>query len=117
MQDFRKLKAWQEARTLTTNIYAVTASFPAEERYGLTAQMRSAAVSIGANIAEGCGKATRADTLRFFQISFGSATELLHHIITASDLGFMSKEQLESLDQRLELARRLLAGLMRRLRG
>jgi four helix bundle protein len=117
MQDFRKLRAWQEARALTTNIYSATASFPTTERYGLTAQMRSAAVSIGANIAEGCGKGTRADTLRFFQMSFGSGTELLHHLIIALDLGFLRSEQFEQLDAQLERARRMLAGLMRRLRG
>src|SRR5262245_51790966 len=70
MQDFRKLQAWQAARELTTRIYRATAAFPSAERFGLTAQMRAAAVSIGANLAEGCGRATRADTLRFFQMSF-----------------------------------------------
>jgi four helix bundle protein len=97
--------------------YEVTATFPNAERFGLTSQMRRAVVSIGANIAEGCGRATVPDTLRFFQTSFGSCTELLHHLITASDLGFLSAEQFAELDERLESVRRKLAKLMKRLRG
>jgi len=117
MQDFRKLRAWQEARALTAEIYKVTAKFPAGERFGLISQMRTAMISIGANMAEGCGRGTRADTLRFFQMSFGSATELLHHLLTALDLGFLNEGKFVELDARLEKIRRMTAGFMRRLRA
>jgi four helix bundle protein len=97
-------------------VYRVTASFPATERYGLAAQMRSAVVSIGANIAEGCGKGSRADTNRFFQTSFGSACELLHHFILATDLGFLTEDQFQELESQLEPIRKMLAKLMWRVR-
>jgi four helix bundle protein len=117
MQDFRKIRAWQENRQLTVMIYKATATFPPSERFGLIAQMRDAVVSIGANIAEGCGRGSTADTLRFFQMSFSSATELLHHLITSSDLQFLNPEQFTELDERLDSIRRKIAKFMSRLRG
>ena len=74
-------------------------------------------VSVGANMAEGCGRGSRADTLRFFHMSFASATEMLHHLITALDLGFLVEEQFAELDAQLEKIRRMTAGFMRRLRA
>ena len=116
MQDFRKLRVWQMNRTLTVEVYRVTARFPKEERYGLTAQTRSAVVSIGANIAEGCGRGSRADTNRFMQIAVGSSVELLHHLITSLDLGFLGEDDFRQLDRENEAVRRMLFRLMTRLR-
>src|SRR5687768_5009420 len=101
MQDFRKLLVWQKNRALVADIYRATATFPADERFGLTSQMRRSVIGIGASIAEGCGRGSRKDTSRFFQIAFGSSTELLHHLITALDLGFLTQEQFDSLDGKL----------------
>lgn len=117
MQDFRKLRVWQMNRALTTSVYKATAAFPREERFGLTAQMRSAVVSIGANIAEGCGRGSRADTLRFMQIAVGSSVELLHHLITSVDLGFLLEADFSKLDRENESVRRMLFRLMSRLRA
>jgi four helix bundle protein len=116
MQDFRKLRVWQTNRELTVQVYQATAAFPREERFGLTAQTRSAVVSIGANIAEGCGRGSRADTLRFLQIAFGSSVELLHHLITSLDLAFLTQEEFDRLDRANESVRRMLVRLMNRLR-
>ncbi|MGH7636683.1 MAG: four helix bundle protein [Gemmatimonadaceae bacterium] len=116
MQDFRKVKAWQANRLLIVRIYRVTASFPREERFGITAQMRESAISIGANIAEGCGRGSSADTHRFFHMSFGSAVELLHHLITSLDLGYLSQDQFDSLEAELESVRRMTAGFMKKLK-
>ena len=116
MQDFRKLRVWQANRELTVEIYRATSAFPRDERFGLTAQMRAATVSIGANIAEGCGRGTRADTLRFLQIAFASSVELLHHLITSSDLGFLPQDDIRALDRKNESIRRMLVRLMNRLR-
>ena len=116
MQDFRKIRAWQANRELTLMIYRATARFPREERFGLTSQMRDCAVSIGANIAEGCGRGSNADTLRFFQFAFASAVELLHHLITAKDLGYLSEEVYQGLEQKLDSVRRMTAKFMSRLR-
>src|SRR6185436_15253119 len=114
MQDFRKLEVWQLNRELTVAIYRTTARFPADERFGLVSQMRRAVVSIGSCLAEGCGRATTVDTLRFFQMSFSSATELLHQLITSLDLEFLTQDEFRDLDKRLEVIRRKLATLMKR---
>jgi four helix bundle protein len=117
MQDFRKLRVWHASRELTVGVYRATAAFPPTERYGLAAQMRTAAVSIGANIAEGCGRGSRADTLRFLQMAFASAVELLHHLITSLDLGFLTPSEFEEMENKLDPIRRMLASLMARLRS
>jgi hypothetical protein len=75
MRDFRELKVWHKAHSLTLDVYRVTKSFPREELYGLTSQIRRAAASIGANIAEGAGKSSRADLGRYLQIALGSASD------------------------------------------
>ncbi len=116
MQDFRKLLVWQKNRTLVADIYRATSNFPADERFGLTSQMRRAVIGIGAAIAVGCGRGSRKDTSRFFQISFGSTTELLHHLITALDLGFLTQGQFDALDKKLLEVRKMLASLMKRIR-
>ena len=117
MQDFRNLLVWKANREFTKAIYRATASFPKDERFGLTSQMRRAVIRIGACIAEGCGRKTIKDTLHFFQMSFSSATELLHHLITSADLGYLNGTQFEELDSKLEEIRKMLASLMKKLRG
>lgn len=116
MQDFRKVQVWQLNRQFTVKIYNVTKTYPADERYGLVSQMRRAVVSFGSGIAEGCGRGSTADTLRFFQMSFSSSTELLHHLITSFDLTFLTEEQFAELDRDLEVIRRKHARLMAKLR-
>jgi four helix bundle protein len=117
VQDFRKIQVWQLNRQLTVNVYRATAAFPPDERYGLISQMRRAVISIGSSIAEGCGRGSTADTLRFFQMSFGSSVELLHQLITANDLGFLSDTEFAELDKESEVGRRKLARLMAKLKG
>ena len=117
MQDFRRLRVWEANREFTLTIYRATAGFPTEERFGLVTQMRRSIIRIGACIAEGCGRKTVKDTLHFFQTSFASATELLHHLITSLDLGYISQSQFNELDSRLEEIRKMLARLMKKLRG
>jgi four helix bundle protein len=117
MQDFRKIQAWQHNRELTRLVYGATATFPADERFGLTSQIRRAVVSIGANIAESSGRGSSADKLRFLQMSLGSSTELLHQLITSVDLGFLEASVFEDLDPRLESVRRLTFAYMRGIRG
>lgn len=76
MQNFRDLRVWQKAHSFVLSLYRVTKSFPREEIYGLTAQIRRAAVSIPSNIAEGCARGSDADFARFLQNSMGSASEV-----------------------------------------
>jgi four helix bundle protein len=115
MGDYRKLNVWRKARLLTTAAYGLTKAFPAEERYGLTAQIRAASTSIMANIAEGCGRNGDREFARFVSIALGSATELESHLIQAQDQGFLEPEIAAKACQRTAEIRRMLAALCRRL--
>ena len=86
MKDFRELKVWQKAHELTLAVYQITANFPREELYGLTAQLRRAGSSIAANLAEGCGRNGDAELARFCSMAMGSASELEYHLLLAHDL-------------------------------
>ncbi|HEX6837928.1 MAG TPA: four helix bundle protein, partial [Polyangia bacterium] len=90
MQDFRDLKVWQRAHELTLAIYRATATFPSEERFGLTSQMRRSAASVPANIAEGRCRGSDADFGRFLRVALGSAAETEYHLILAGDLGLLT---------------------------
>jgi four helix bundle protein len=94
------LKAWQEAMQLVKDVYTVTISFPKEESYGLTSQIRRAAVSIPSNIAEGAARTGTKEFLRFLSIARGSLSELETQIILAKELSFMksNKEILEKIN-------------------
>ncbi|MGH7538719.1 MAG: four helix bundle protein, partial [Gemmatimonadales bacterium] len=91
VRDFRELKVWGKAHALTLNLYKLTRSFPKEELYRLTAQIRRAAASIGANIAEGCGRRSRRDFARFLQVGLSSASELQYHLLLAADLELLRR--------------------------
>ena len=111
MQDYRKLKAWQAARTLVTGVYRVTAGFPGTERFGLSQQMRRSAVSISSNIAEGCGRGSQRELLRFLQIASGSAHELESQLQIAVDLGFCSEISASQVPGQIRQVKSMLAGL------
>jgi four helix bundle protein len=113
VQPFTKLKVWRKARDLSLSTYSLTSGMPASERYGLVSQMRKAAVSIAANIAEGAGRSTRGDFRRFLHIASGSAAELQSHVLLARDLGFLSQEQFCTLLVQTEEVKRMLGGLLR----
>jgi four helix bundle protein len=85
MKDFRQLKVWQKSHQLTLAVYKLTASFPREETYGLSAQIRRASSSISANLAEGCGRNGDAELARYCSIASGSASELEYHLLLARD--------------------------------
>jgi four helix bundle protein len=100
MRDHRKLQAFQLADSLAMKIYEVTRHFPQDERFGLIAQLRRAAVSVGANIAEGCARPSLADYSRFLVMAFGSAREIEYEISIARRLGYLdlpSGDDLEAL--------------------
>ena len=116
MQDFRNLRVWRAAHAFTIAVYRLTGTFPEAERFGLTSQLRRAAASIGANIAEGCGRSTHADMRRCLQIALGSACEALNHTLLARDLGYLRREELLLLERELSPTRRMLVRLIERLR-
>lgn len=107
---FRQLKVWQEAHKLVLMVYQVTKEFPSDERFGLVAQMRRAAVSIPANIAEGFKRRGVQDKIRFYNISEGSLEELKYFFILSSDLGYISSA--DDLMAQSEIVGRLLNGLI-----
>jgi four helix bundle protein len=114
VKDFRDLKVWERAHGLTLEIYRVTVRFPREELYGLTSQMRRCCASIGANIAEGCGKRSNADFQRFLQIASGSASELDYHLLLARDLRFLADADYQQIVKELSAMRRMLTALVQK---
>jgi four helix bundle protein len=114
MKDFRDLKVWQRSHTLTLAIYKATSGFPREELFGLTSQTRRCSASIGANIAEGCGKRGNNEFQRFLQIAAGSASELDYHLLLAHDLGLMPNSIYRKLADELAQLRRMLTALLQK---
>ncbi|HET9307543.1 MAG TPA: four helix bundle protein [Candidatus Sulfotelmatobacter sp.] len=112
MQDFRNLKVWDKAHALTLDVYKASKSFPREEMYGLTSQMRRASVSIGANIAEGACRKGDVDFARFLQIAVGSASESEYHLLLARDLQLIGSSDYRRLSGEAVEVKRMLASLM-----
>jgi len=117
MGDYRDLRVWEAAVELAVQCYSHTERFPKSERFGLTSQLRRAAVSIPANIAEGAGRKTDRDFVRFLRIAGGSANEVETLLRIALRLGYLEKPQHDSVVKRVLLIRRQLAALERRLRS
>lgn len=107
---FEKIIAWQKAHAFVLLVYQTTRMFPEDEKFGLTSQFRRAAVSIEANIAEGYKKLSKADKLRFMNISQGSLEECRDYIILSRDLGYIDKKAFFSLYNSIEEASRLIHG-------
>ena len=116
MIDFKELKVWRKAHEMTLVTYQVTAKFPREEIYGLTSQVRRATSSIGANIAEGCGRRSDGEMIRFLQIARGSASEAEYHFLLARDLNFLSEKDFLHLTKQADEVQRMLTGLMQSIR-
>lgn len=115
MKDFKDLKVWEKAHMLTLQVYEVTRSFPKEEIYGLTSQLRRAAASIAANIVEGCGRRSDGEFTRFLQIARGSASELEYHLLLAHDLNLVSESVFANLNSKVVEVERILTGLVKKL--
>lgn len=116
MRDFRTLRVWQKAHATVLSLYTASASFPASERYGLTSQLRRAAASVTANLAEGCGRLAGPDRARLFQIAMGSASEVEYHLLLARDLGFLDQRTYGRLNMQVVEVKRMLAVLLRKIR-
>lgn len=116
MQDFRNLEVWKLAHELTLEVYRLTKAFPADERFGLTSQLRRAAASIAANLAEGCARGSDADFGRFVQMALGSTSEVDYHLLLARDLGYIDVETHKLLEPNIHSTRRMGLALLKRLR-
>ena len=115
MRDFKQLKVWEKAHSLVLEIYRITHLFPAEERFGLTSQLRRAAASVPSNIAEGCGRGGERELSRFVSIAAGSASEVEYHILLARDLGYLNNEQHQALDMHVNEVKRMLVSFLKKL--
>jgi four helix bundle protein len=112
MQDFRNLKVWQKAHAFVMSVYRTTGDFPNHETFGLRSQIRRATISIPANLAEGCGRASEPDFKRFVQIAFGSACEVEYFLLLAHDLGYIASEHYTQLNADVVEVKRMLSGLL-----
>jgi four helix bundle protein len=116
MRDHKKLRAFELADALVLDIYRAMRSFPKDEQFGLTSQIRRSAVSMASNIVEGCARHTKMDYLRFLDIAYGSSRELEYQVSLASRLGYLDKETSNALQDTCEETSKVLGGLIRSLR-
>ena len=116
MKGFKELKVWRKAHEMTIAVYDTTRTFPRDELYGLTSQLRRSAASIGANIAEGCGRRSDGEMARFLQIARGSASEVEYHILLARDLHYLREDQFGELSCQADELQRMLTALIQRFR-
>lgn len=117
MQNYKELKVWEKAHHFTVEIYRATKLCPKEEIYGLTSQLRRAASSIAANIAEGCGKNTKKDFANFLNISPGSSNEAEYFILLAKDLNYLSITDYEILIKLINEIKAMLIALIAKVRA
>lgn len=116
-RDFRKLQVWQRGHALALSIYRATQAFPAEERFGLTSQLRRSSASIPATIAEGCGRGTNRELARYMSISQGSASETDYHLLLAKDLDYLKPQLAEELAGEAQAIGRMLQSYRTKLKG
>jgi len=115
LKNYKELKVWQKAYRLCLEIYRVTRNFPREEIYGLTSQIRRAAVSVPSNIAEGYGRQTTREYIQSLYIAYGSNCELETQILLSGDLGYIEAQNFERLQREVEDIERMLKRLIKSL--
>ena len=116
-QSFKDLIVWQRSIELTTDVYKLTSKFPESERFGLTNQMRRAAVSVASNIAEGYGRSTKGEYVQFLGHARGSCSEIETQIVIVKNLGFGATQSLESAETHCNDVGRLLGALIKSIRA
>jgi four helix bundle protein len=117
MRDFRQLRVWKLAHNLTLKIYEVTATFPKEEQFSLTSQIRRSVSSIPTNIAEGCGRGGNKEYGYFLQIAVGSTYELDYQILLAKELHYIEDKVYKELQSELDGIQRQLVALMKKVKA
>jgi len=115
VKNYRDLLVWQKAMELVTEIYHLTKSFPGEERYGLTSQLRRSSVSLPSNMAEGYGRNSTQDYIRFLRIANGSLFELQTQLDIARNLKFLSEDSFSLLFEQSREIERMLSSLIRKI--
>jgi four helix bundle protein len=117
MQDYRNLKVWQRSHQLVLEVYRLTSTFPADERFGLTSQVRRCAASIPSNIAEGSARGSDREIARFMYIAMGSAAELDYRLLLAHELNYMSPSSFQALATERTEKRRMLSSFTQTLKA
>lgn len=116
MRDFRKYNVWEKSHEFVLRIYDFTRTFPNEEIFGITSQIRRASSSIPTNIAEGCGRGSDADFKRFLVFASGSASEVTYLLILAKDLNYLNTEDFESLEKQIIIIHKSIYSLINKLK-
>ena len=116
MKNFRDIKVWHKAHNLTLKVYKITETFPREEIYGLTSQVRRAAASIPTNIAEGSGRSSDAELARFLEIAFGSTSEVEYLLLLSKDLSLLDTSTYERINDEVIEIKRMLATFIKTIR-
>ena len=109
MKDFREMQVWNKGHKLAVEIYKLTAGFPREEIYGLSSQIRRAAVSIPTNVAEGCGRGSAKELKQFLKISMGSASEVEYQILLSYELRYMDRKTYDNLNSDIQEIKKMLS--------
>lgn len=117
MQNFKNIVVWQKSHQLVLEIYKLTATFPRDEKFGLTSQMRRSAASIPTNIVEGTGRGSDTDFGRFLQISLGSTCELEYQLILCKDLNFITQDSYHFFDTEITSIKKMLGAFIRKLKA
>jgi four helix bundle protein len=117
VRSFKDLKVWQKGHELTLSVYRATRSFPKDEMYGMTSQLRRAAASVPANIAEGCVRGSAAEFRHFLQVALGSASELEYHVLLSHELGYLDEPQYEALNSHATELKRMLTSFIQKLKA
>ena len=115
LKNYKELKVWQKSYQLCLEMYKATKTFPKNEGFGLTSQMRRATLSIPSNIAEGYGRKTTPEYLRFLYIAYGSTCELETQLLLSGDLGYLNKEKVSELQRDIGEVERMLKALIKSL--
>ncbi|MCA0425849.1 MAG: four helix bundle protein [Bacteroidetes bacterium] len=114
-RDFRKYAIWKDSIQLTKSIYLLVASFPKEERFGLSSQLIRAATSIPSNIAEGCSRSSESDFKRYLEIALGSAYEVETQLVISSEIGLLEKDRLNELIGDLQIIQKQILQLIHKI--
>jgi len=117
MKDYKELELFVKSRELVRNVYDATKTFPKEEIYGLTNQIRRSAVSILSNISEGMGRQHKSESIHFLHISRGSIYELEAQLLISLDLHYIEEDKHQQLDNQIQTSRKLLNGFINYLKG
>lgn len=117
MQNYKDLKVWTKAHAFTLSVYEISKTFPKDELYSLTNQLRRAASSVPANIAEGCGKNTQSDFARFLNVALGSANEAEYFLLLSKDLKYLPENKFPELEDNINETKAMLISLINKVRS